>query len=168
MTLHSTPFASGCFHPGVVRGGLFIRYWLPVLIWTALIFSGSSDLLSSQRTSRILGPMVHWLFPGLPEETVDRIVFAARKAGHVTEYAILALLLWRALRRPVKADPRPWSWREPALALLLAALYAVSDELHQSFVASRYGSALDVCLDTAGAAGGLLLARMTYVRRKRT
>jgi VanZ family protein len=167
-TLHSTPFARGCFHPGVSRRVLFVKYWLPVLAWMALVFSGSTDLLSSQRTSRLIGPLVHWLFPGLPEETVGEIVFVARKGAHVTEYAVLALLLWRALRRPTKGDPRPWSWREPAAALALAGLYAVSDEIHQSFVASRYGSALDVGLDTAGAATGLLLARITHARRKRT
>jgi VanZ family protein len=166
--LRSTRFVPDCFHAGVSPRGLCISYWLPVLIWMGLIFSGSSDLLSSQRTSRIIGPLVHWLFPQLPEETVGQVVFVTRKAAHVAEYAVLALLIWRALRRPVKADRRPWSWREPAVALALSALYAVSDEMHQSFVASRYGSALDVCLDSAGAASGLLLARMTHAWRERT
>jgi VanZ family protein len=166
--LRSTRSVSGCFHPGVSRRGLFIKYWLPVLIWMALIFSGSTDLMSSQRTSRIIGPVVRWMFPWLAEETVGQVVFVVRKTAHVTEYAVLALLLWRALRRPVKADPRPWSWREPASALALAALYAVSDELHQSLVASRFGSALDVCLDTAGAAGGLFLVWMTRHWHQRT
>jgi VanZ family protein len=166
--LRSTRSAPGCFHPDVSRRGLFIKYWLPVLVWMALIFSASTDLLSSQRTSRIIGPLVRWMFPSLPEETVGQVVFVVRKTAHVTEYAVLAMLLWRALRRPVKPDPRPWSWREPAWALGLAALYAISDELHQSLVASRFGSALDVCLDTAGAAGGLFLVRMTRYWRKRT
>jgi VanZ family protein len=166
--LRSTRSAPGCFHPGVLRRGLFIKYWLPVLVWMALIFSGSTDLMSSQRTSRIIGPLVRWMFPRLPEEMIGQVVFVVRKTAHVTEYAILAMLLWRALRRPVKPDPRPWSWREPAWALALAALYAVSDELHQSLVASRFGSALDVCLDTAGAAGGLFLVWSTCRWRKRT
>jgi len=158
----------GCFHPDVSRRGLFIKYWLPVLIWMALIFSGSTDLMSSQRTSRIIGPVVRWLFPQLPEERVDQVVFVVRKMGHLTEYAVLALLLWRALRRPVKRDPRPWSWHEPAWALALAALYALSDEFHQSRVGSRFGSPLDVLLDTAGAAGGLMLVWLARFWRKRT
>lgn len=166
--LRSTRSVPGCFHPGVSRRGLFIKYWLPVLIWMVLIFSGSTDLMSSQRTSRIIGPLVRWVFPSLPEETVGQVVFVVRKTAHVTEYALLAMLLWRALRRPARSDPRPWSWREPAWALALAVLYAVSDELHQSFVASRFGSALDVCLDGAGAAGGLLVVWVASHWRKRT
>jgi len=166
--LRSTRSVPGCFHSGVSRRGLFIKYWLPVLIWMVLIFSGSTDLMSSQRTSRIIGPLVRWVFPSLPTETVGQVVFVVRKTAHVTEYALLAMLLWRALRRPARTDPRPWSWREPAWALALAALYAVSDELHQSFVASRFGSALDVCLDAAGAAGGLLVVWVASHWRKRT
>jgi VanZ family protein len=166
--LGSTRSRPGCFDPGVSHRGLFLKYWLPVLIWMALIFSGSTDLLSSQRTSRIIGPLVHWMFPGLSEETVGQVVFVVRKTAHLAEYAVLALLLWRALRRPLSSDPRPWSWREAAWALGLAALYAASDELHQSLVASRLGSVLDVCLDTAGAAGGLGIARITHAWRKRT
>jgi len=166
--LHSTRSVPGCLHPGVARRGRFIKCWLPVLIWMALIFSGSTDLMSSQRTSRIIGPLVHWMLPSLPEETVGQVVFVVRKMAHVTEYAILAMLVWRALRRPVKSDPRPWSWREPAWALALAALYAISDELHQSLVASRFGSPGDVLLDTAGAAGGLFLVWMTRHWHQRT
>ena len=64
-------------------------------------------------------------------------IYFIRKCAHLTEYAMLALLLWRAVRKPVKNDPRPWIWREARLALLLVVLYAASDEFHQLFVPSR-------------------------------
>jgi VanZ family protein len=168
---------------------VFLKYWLPVLIWMALIFSASSDTRSFARSSRILAPLLHWLFPQMPEDTVNLIVLIIRKCAHMTEYAVLALLFWRALRQPVKndshppawpepsptpqAEPQPgcmpecesrtlrrgegpWNWRTVRLVLLLVALYAASDELHQRFVASRDSAVQDVLIDTAGGAAGLL------------
>ena len=73
-----------------------------------------------------------------------------RKGAHVTEYAILALLLWRALGR-----------RLPALAL--GILYAASDELHQHFVRGRHGSPVDVAIDTMGLLAGLIV--LEWARR---
>ena len=84
------------------------------------------------------------------------IVLLVRKCAHLIEYTVFALLLWRALRKPMKNDPRPWIWREARLALLIAALYAASDEFHQSFVPTRTALVSDVFVDTAGGAIGLL------------
>jgi VanZ family protein len=146
----------------VSKTRVLVKYWLPVLVWMLVIFSASGDARSFQHSSRLIGPLVRWLFPQLPEETVGAIVFAVRKAAHVTEYAILAILFWRALRRPVSGDARPWSWREGGLVVLLAALYAASDEFHQRFVPSRDSSLLDVLIDTGGALFGLLAVRLTW------
>ena len=134
-----------------------LMYWLPVFAWMALIFSASTDMGASRGTSRIIGPILHWLKPDLSEETTDRIVFAIRKTAHVTEYGILALLFWRAIRKPAKGETRPWRWPEAGWAWALAALYAATDEVHQSFVPSRSGTIKDVLLDSAGAGLGLLL-----------
>ena len=92
----------------------------------------------------------------MPDDTLYLIVLFVRKCAHLTEYAMFALLLWRALRKPVKNDPRPWIWREARLALLIVALYAASDEFHQSFVPTRTGLVSDVFVDIAGGAAGLL------------
>jgi VanZ family protein len=133
----------------------------------ALIFSASSDKMSGQRSSRIIGPLVRWLIPNISKEALDRVVHTVRKIAHVTEYAILAVLLWRALRtlQPLgvgravpsaPAFPRPWRWPVAIGAFALAALYAITDEFHQSFVPSRQGQVFDVLLDSFGAAIGLL------------
>jgi len=79
-----------------------------------------------------------------------------RKCAHLTEYAILALLVWRALRKPVRKDVRPWRWSEAGYAILFVALYAASDEIHQFFVPHREGRFADVMIDTAGALFGML------------
>jgi VanZ family protein len=67
-----------------------------------------------------------------------------RKLAHVTEYAVLGALLVRALGRE-------------APAVCLAVAYAVTDELHQRFVSGRHSSPLDVLIDGAGVALGVLL-----------
>ena len=122
-----------------------------------LIFAGSTDSFSSGQTSRFLGPLLRFLLPGLSEAAVALAVHAIRKAAHVTEYAVLAVLWWRALRRPARRDPRPWSWPLAGQALVACALWAAADELHQSLTSTRTASAWDVLLDTAGAAIGLLV-----------
>lgn len=143
----------------VSRTAAFLRYWLPVLLWCALIFGFSSDAGSSRRTSRLIGPVLRWLVPGISDDAVHRVQYGVRKAAHVTEYAALALLVWRARRKPVRGDTRPWRWPEAWFALACAALFAVSDELHQATVPGREGRVTDVLIDTAGALAGLLALR---------
>jgi VanZ family protein len=140
----------------VSRKRTFLKYWLPVIVWMCLIFTASTDQASSQRSSRIIGPILRWLFPHLADDTVDLIVYLVRKCAHLTEYAVLAWLFWRALRKPMRNDPRSWKWMEAFIALSCVALYAASDEIHQAFVPSRQGSLWDVLLDSVGAALGLL------------
>ena len=99
--------------------------WLPVVAWAGLIFTLSSipDLGTG------LGG---W----------DLVL---RKLAHAAEFAILGVLLLRALEH---------AWA----AFWLGVAYAVADEIHQSFVAGRVGSTLDVAIDAAGVAVGVVLA----------
>ena len=103
-----------------------LTHWLPVLLWAGVIFALSS---------------IPSLGTGLG--TWDLIL---RKGAHMTEYAVLALLLVRALGREA-----------PALAL--GVIYAASDELHQAFVRGRHASPIDVAIDTVGLLIGLLVWR---------
>ena len=127
-----------------------------MLVWMWVIFSASGDQFSFQHSSRIIGPFLHWLWPQLSDDAVHAIVVMVRKCAHLAEYAVLALLLWRALHKPPKPDAPPWRWSSAGLVLALVALYAASDEIHQAFVPSREGCFTDVLLDTAGGAIGLL------------
>ena len=76
-----------------------------------------------------------------------------RKLAHMTEYGVLALLWWRALRT-----------RSPLPAALIAIAYAVTDEYHQSFVAGRHGAPVDVLIDTVGVALGVAVFRASRAR----
>lgn len=133
------------------------RLWAIVAIWLLVIFGASSDAGSSRRSSRIIGPIVRWLYPSIDDLQLSQVVGFVRKAAHVTEYGILAVLLWRAIRRSRPAPGWSWEGRAALWAWALATTYAATDEYHQSFVPSRSGQWQDVVLDSSGAALGLLL-----------
>jgi len=131
---------------------LLLKYWLPVVAWMILLFVASGDLMSAEHTSRFIGPFLRWLVPDVSAATVASFQLVVRKCAHLTCYAILAALLYRAFRQDQKR-----SARAGVLALIGAAIYASLDEFHQSFVPSRTGSPWDVAIDCAGALAGLLL-----------
>lgn len=135
----------------------FVKFWLPPLILMAVIFTASSDTHSYQHSSRLIEPLLRWLFPHMSQQHVGDIVLVARKCAHLTEYALFAILLWRAFRQPMKNDPRPWSWRPAILALFIVLCYAASDEYHQRFVPTRTAHFTDVLIDTTGGALGLFV-----------
>jgi VanZ family protein len=101
--------------------------WLPVLVWAAVIFAFSS-------------------IPSL-NSGLGGWDYVLRKCAHMTEYAILALLLLRA------TGSATW-------AAGLAVAYAATDEIHQTFVRGRHGSPVDVAIDAVGVAVALAAARV--------
>jgi VanZ family protein len=115
--------------PGTFRSAWHVRqWWLAALAWMGLIFwlSAQPDL------------------PHAPEPWLDMVV---KKAGHAVLYGVLAWLYLRALQENGLS-----SGRTRLLAFGLAVLYAVTDEVHQSFVPGRTPSPWDVLIDGAGAA----------------
>src|SRR5919206_4125896 len=101
-----------------------LSVWLPVFAWAAVIFAFSS---------------IPSLSSGLG--VWDTVL---RKGAHVTEYAILGALLYRALA-------------VEALALAVGIAYAATDELHQHLVRGRHASPIDVGIDAVGIALGMLV-----------
>jgi VanZ family protein len=119
-----------------------------------LIFVGSTDLMSAEHTSRFIVPFFRWLDPNISVETLLQIHFYVRKAAHVSEYAVLAALLYRALVNTILQSRVLLS---AAIVLVVCSIYAMTDEFHQSFVPSRTASARDVVIDSVGALVGMLL-----------
>ena len=113
----------------------------------------STGIGSMQRSSRIIGPLLRMVWPEISAESIHDVQVVVRKGGHVTGYAVLAILLWRARNSGLFATP--WRWESAAFSEIVSAIYAVTDELHQSFVPSRWGSGWDVLLDCVGAAFGI-------------
>ena len=139
------------------RAKSFFKYWLPVLAVMALVFSASSDAGSWQRSSRIIRPLVRWMFPNLDDDSVHTVVVVVRKCAHLTEFALLAVLIWRALAQPPMQPGQRWKWATARLAFVITLVYAAADEFHQSLVPGRQAAIQDVVLDGCGAVLGLFL-----------
>jgi VanZ family protein len=127
--------------------------WLLVVVWAGLISTFSTDTFSKDHTARVFLPILQWLLPRASAETIDFLHFLIRKGAHLFEYFIFSVLLFRALRAPAEG----WNARWAAIALFLAAVFAASDEFHQTFVPSRGPSIWDVLLDTTAAAAAQLV-----------
>ncbi len=126
---------------------------------------GSTDLMSAEHTSRFIVPFLRWLKQDIAPETIAQIQFLMRKAAHLAEYAILAVLLWRALRDGTNLHAK--------LSILFitawfaCTIFAIGDEFHQSFVPSRTASTFDVLIDICGAFFGLVIyVTFAHARRR--
>jgi VanZ family protein len=104
--------------------------WLPPVLLMGLIFFFSAQ-------------------PSL-DSGLGWIDSVGRKLVHFGEYALLCFLWWRLLR--TRLSDR----RAALVAFVIASLYAVTDEFHQSFVEGRHGTPVDWAIDTAGAAAAAL------------
>ena len=62
--------------------------WWPALLWSAVIFTASTDTFSSEHTASVFGTILHWFAPSLVDATFDTIHFFIRKSAHFTEYFI--------------------------------------------------------------------------------
>ena len=132
------------------------------IVWMCIIFAFSaqtkeeSSAVSEGFSYRVVNTTGLLLHLNLDEEQIREMANAierfVRKGAHMTEYAILAVLLYVWINR--------WQISCPGTACIAAALavfYACSDEIHQLFVAGRAGRVSDVLIDSAGAILGLAL-----------
>lgn len=87
---------------------------------------------------------------------------AIRKLGHVTEYFVFGLLLFRAFRDDTK-ESRTLRWA--FFSFIVLTLYAASDELHQSSVSNRTASVYDIGIDVLGGVIALGLSAFLHLRR---
>lgn len=131
-----------------------LTYWLPPVLWMAVIITLSSDIGSARHTEHWLVPLLRLLVPWTTPAQIDAMHGLARKTGHLAEYAGLALLWYRAFARGRLLTPRSAA----TIAFAISLVWAAADEARQSFVPSRTASAKDVAIDGMGALLGMLIA----------
>jgi VanZ family protein len=125
----------------------FFKYWFPVILWVGFTFWMSTGGFAAANTAGIIEQLLRYVVPDISDTHVVLVHGAIRKLAHLTEYFVLGLLLYRAFSSD-SADLKAWRW--VFLSLLAVMLLAAGDEFHQSFVATRTASFIDVGIDALG------------------
>lgn len=124
----------------LVKTNSNLRLWMPAAIWIVTLFVFSTTIFSAANTSRIIEPILRWIFPAASAAQIVLMHGLVRKSAHFFNYAVL---FWLLIRGPMAG--RPYA------ALACCILYAAVDETHQIFVPNRTPSPYDVALDSTGA-----------------
>jgi VanZ family protein len=141
------------------RRGRSFRY-APLILWIGVIFILSSGHGSMKETSRFIRPLLEFIFPGAPEQTLLIYQGFVRKFAHFAEYSALAFWAARAFwNSSIEFLRKFWHFVSFVLVLLIAAI----DEYNQSFNSLRTGSIYDVLIDLSG---GLLMILLLLVFKK--
>jgi VanZ family protein len=140
-----------------------LEYWLPVVLWLTVLYVFSTDAFSGSETSRIIGPALRFLFPGMSDADLAFWHGVIRKLSHVGAYFILAVLTYRSLRHE-RPDPAPAT----VLTAVFVLIAALTDEFHQSLTSTRGASLFDVGYDCLGGVWALWLITIYESRRLRS
>jgi VanZ family protein len=141
---------------------LAVEYWAPLLFWLGTIFYFSTDSFASGETSRIIGPLLRFLFPGLPDHQYEVMHLIIRKLAHVGAYFVLGILAYRSCKHDSDFA------RTSVLAGMFVLVTALLDEFHQSLTASRGASIVDVGYDCLGGFAAVWLITIYETRRIRS
>ncbi len=136
-------------------------------VWMAVIFAFSATpaTASSQQSGAIAELVTGFLENNASATFMQTIEIIIRKAAHILEYGVLGALWWGYLyHTPLTSKKRA------IFALLIVAVYAASDELHQFFVVGRAARVSDIAIDCLGGIIGisivLLITKYILKRRK--
>jgi VanZ family protein len=145
------------------KGHEWLWRYAPLAIWIGIILFLSSPQGSMTETSRFIRPVLVFLFPSAPEETIALFHGYIRKLAHFTEYGVLGALAVRAFLRSTS----PLLKNHTVLAaMILVLLIASIDEFNQSFELSRTGTPWDVLIDAFGGICGSVFCWL-WLRKRR-
>lgn len=133
--------------------------WCFVALWVLVIMGLASERFSAASSSHILTLLLRWLDPDMAWERIREIHFLVRKLAHTVEYAVLAILGFRAFRITLAVPVVYVAVLSLGIVLAVAGL----DELRQSWLPTRTGSLADIALDCVG--GGLGVIALILVHR---
>ena len=143
--------------------------WILTLVWAGLIFQFSTEAYNADSTAWLLAQLLRLLHFSVSAATFHTLHFVVRKLAHLTEYALLAVLLYHSFETD---HPHEWRLRRAVGAVLIAGLYSLTDEYHQSFILGRTSSLIDCGIDTAGGSLGMLIlyadGRLFHAKSNRT
>jgi VanZ family protein len=122
--------------------------WLMVVVWAGFIFYLSTSGFGPSFTTWLLIQILSFLHIVVSPQRFEFLHFCMRKLAHITEYCIFSLLIYASF---LNAKDFEWQPRMALRSVVIAGLYSLTDEYHQSYVATRTASLIDCGIDTAGA-----------------
>lgn len=136
-----------------IRLGVVIS-WVVVFVWMLVIFNFSAQVKGDSNSvslgvTEVVVNMVEKILPNVDID-VDNVNHIIRKMAHFSIYLVLGMLGLNAMRRSGVIDRK-----SVYISLLICVLYAMSDEIHQSFVPGRGPQVRDVGIDSMGAVTGV-------------
>lgn len=138
--------------------------WVFVIFWMAVIFFLSSQQASdsnqlSTGITKVIVDFISEIFPSITPQ-VQWLNHIIRKNAHFIAYFILGFLQINALYINGVRSKKGF-----LIALIIAVLYAASDEFHQTFVPGRSGELRDVLIDSAGALTGISIYFLARIKK---
>jgi VanZ family protein len=128
--------------------------WFMVVVWAGFIFYLSTSGFGPSFTKWLLIQILSLLHVTVTPETFEFLHFCLRKLAHLTEYCIFSLLIYASF---LNAEDFEWRPRLAVRSIVIAGIYSLTDEYHQSFVVSRTPSLIDCSIDTVGASFAALM-----------
>jgi VanZ family protein len=165
-----------------------IAWKVAAVVWALVIFSLSTGGFGPSFTEPLVAGALGLFHLTLSKASFEVLHFCVRKAAHLAEYAVFAVLLCASseedgaagLPRPMSNDPNapwrneaaapplvkssPWRLRRVLGCFLVAVVYSLTDEYHQSFVPGRNASFADCGIDAIGAALGIMAYYVNHLR----
>lgn len=148
-----------------------IPLWIAAVLWMALIFSFSME--NAAESSETSGGFIRTLLETFDRDflslsaddqfmKIESLSYFVRKSAHFCIFGMLGILVTSAVSTH-DLSPK----KTAVISLVICALYAVSDEIHQYFVPGRACMLKDMLIDTCGAACGIIaVSFLIYVIKK--
>lgn len=142
-----------------------------LLAWCILIFalSAQNATESSETSGAFTEKVISVIYPDFSEKNTDEqdeiihsVTFMVRKAAHFTIFTILGIFSFLSIVSYNNFKMRI----KMLLSIAFCLFYAISDEIHQLFVAGRSGEVRDVLLDTVGSALAIIILSLIFKKNK--
>src|SRR5271157_4125928 len=140
---------------------------LATLAWAVLVFYLSTERFGSDFSESVVAHALTLLHISVSPRTFHILDVLLRKTAHITEYGVLASLVYGSF---AEQQPFQWRLRQAIWCIGIVGLYSLTDELHQRYVPGRHASLVDCGIDVAGAAIAVIMifeARRLFGRASR-
>jgi len=144
-----------------------VAFRLTTMAWAVLVFYLSTERFGPDFSQGLVAQALTLLHISVSPRTFHILDVLVRKTAHITEYGILASLVYGSF---AEQQPFRWRLRQAIWCIGIVGLYSLTDEFHQRYVPGRHASLVDCAIDIAGATIAIIMifeARRLFVRDSR-